>query len=353
MATKRAAAEPARRRVMAAGRPIRGWVGVAIVLVVAIAVPPSLQVGTQVAITNILYAVLIGISWNIIGGFAGQFALGQMLFVGIGAYGTAWLLNHGVTAFVGLGAGILLSMGVSFLLGQLLFRRQLRDFYFALVTMALVFGAGYTVQNISFLGGPNGLILPVLNGTADLVWATTLPYYYFVLILVVIAIAVSVILYRSAAGWKIRAVVRDEVAAAAAGIDPIRSKVLAFVVSAALASAAGTFYVCQNELVNSETILSLNPLLLMLAGPIIGGLGTMTGPILGGLVVGGVQQITLTLPLTSTTGAVITEAVFGLALVIVPLAAPKGLIGVIDDVRRRLAPPGKRAEADRPQESVI
>jgi len=320
-------------RASATWRRAAGGGAILATAVVVLVLPTLVGASVQVALTNILYAVLLGIGWNVIGGFGGQFALGQTLFLGIGAYSTAWLLNHGVSGGVGLVAGMALSMVVAFGLGNLLFRRQLRDFYFALVTLAFAYGLGYTVANVGALGGPNGLVTPLLNSTIDLIWSTTRPYYYFALVLVVVSLIVSWRLYHSAAGWRMRAVVADESSAVAVGIDPVKSKLQSFLVSAALASAAGTFYVCQNQLVNSHTVLSLDILLLMLAGPIIGGLGTIAGPIIGGIVVGGVQQGTLLLPLTSTLGAVITEGVFGLALVVIPLVAPGGIMGWVSGWR--------------------
>lgn len=299
-----------------------------VVALVLLLIPLVVGTGLQVAFTDVLYTVLLGIGWNVTGGFGGQFALGQTLFLGIGAYGTAWLLNHGVSAAVGLVAGMIVSMIVSFALGNLLFRRQLQDFYFGLVTLAFASGIGYTVQNIAALGGPNGLIIPVLNSSLDLVWPTTLPYYYFALVLAVCAAVVSWLLHRSRSGWRMRAVVADEASAVAVGIDPVKSKVLAFVVSSVIISAAGTFYVCQNQLVNSDSVVTLTPLLLMLSGPIVGGLGTIVGPVVGGLIVGGVQQGLLLLPFNATTGGVISNGIFGLALIVIPLAAPSGIVGL-------------------------
>lgn len=338
-------------RVAFTTRGLVGTGGILLGVFVVLLGPALVATSLQIAFTNILYAVLLGVGWNVIGGFGGQFALGQTLFLGIGAYGTAWLLNHSVPGVVGLIGGMAVSMVVAFALGNLLFRRQLKEFYFALITLAFAYGLGYTVQNIGALGGPNGLILPILNSTIDLVWSSTLPYYYFALVLVVLALIVSWQLYRSAAGWKMRAVVADEASAVAVGIDPVSSKLLAFVVASALASAAGSFYVCHNQLVNSDTVLSLTPLLLMLAGPIIGGMGTIAGPILGGVVVGGVQQVMLLLPLTSTVGAVVTEGVFGLALVIVPLVAPGGIMGWVTGWRRsRREGPASDPSVNKPDE---
>jgi branched-chain amino acid transport system permease protein len=319
----------ARERTRALKRPVRNSGMLVVVALVLVILPLVVGASLQVAFTDVLYTILLGIGWNVTGGFGGQFALGQTLFLGIGAYGTAWLLDHGVSAVVGLVAGMIVSMIVSFALGNLLFRRQLQDFYFGLVTLAFASGMGYTVQNIGALGGPNGLIIPVLNSSLDLVWPTIRPYYYFALILAVCAAVVSWFLYRSPSGWKMRAVVADEASAVAVGINPVKSKVQAFVVSSVIISAAGSFYVCQNQLVNSDSVLSLTPLLLMLAGPIVGGLGTIVGPIVGGLIVGGVQQGLLLLPLTATTGGVITNAVFGLALIVIPLVAPSGIVGWI------------------------
>lgn len=315
-------------------RALNGGMLIAVTVVLLI-IPVAVNSSLQVAFTNVLYAILLAIGWNITGGFGGQFALGQTLFLGIGAYGTAWLLNHGVSAAAGLFAGMAVSVIVSYALGSLLFRRQLQDFYFGLATLAFASGMGYTVQNIGALGGPNGLIIPVLNSSLDLVWPSTLPYCYFALILVVIAAVVSWRLYRSPSGWKMRAVVSDEASAISVGIDPVKSKLQAFVISSVIISAAGSFYVCQNQLVDANSVLSLTPLLLMLAGPIVGGLGTIVGPIVGGLIVGGVQQgLLLLLPLTATTGGVISNAIFGLALVVIPLVAPGGIVGWAKKARR-------------------
>lgn len=301
-----------------------------IALALLLAVPPALGAQWQTALTNVLYAVYLCVAWNVIAGLAGQFALGQPLFLAIGAYtSTLLFLRAGVSPWVGMVAGGLLSGLAALLFGYLAFRYRVRGLYFALLTFASLVVASNVVANVGALGGAAGLILPLRDDAASFVWRDRLPYYYVMLGLALAAVGVSAGIVRGRLGWRLEAVQQDEDAAQAVGINVPRVKMVAFVVSAMMTALAGTFYAQFYELVSPDTVLIFDPQITMLLGTIIGGIGTVLGPVVGGVLVGAFTQVLQNLPLDSRVAAGVGQIVFAVFLIVVSVYAPAGLVGLV------------------------
>lgn len=304
------------------------WPGLALLVLVAAVAPALSGTGTQIALINVAYVMYLCVCWNIIAGYAGQFALGQPVFLATGAYTSTKLFLAGVSPWLGMLAGAVVSGGIAVGLGLLAFRYQVRGLYFALLTFASLLVVENIVRETDWLGGTAGLLLPLGDSTLDMNWRTQLPYYYVILGLLVLAAAVSWWVRRSRLGWQLAAVQQDEEAAPAIGIDANRAKLAAFVTSGILTSLGGTFYAQYYQLVSPETVLSFDPQIQMLMGSIVGGLGTFAGPLIGGFLVGGFNQLLLFLPLSSQFATSAGQIAFAVFLILLAVRAPQGVVGL-------------------------
>ena len=238
--------------------------------------------------TLILYLAYTGQAWNVMMGFAGQLSLGHSLYVGVGAYAAAGLYAHyGVGAWAGVGLAIVLCVLVGAAIGFLAFRFGISGVYFALLTIAFAEFTRIGFDHIAWLGGPGGLFLKVERRTG---WdvldlrGTPVMFYYVMLALVACAFALCAWLLRSRAGYYWQAIRENEEAAQALGINTFRWKMLAVVTSSAMTAVAGVFFAFYYNNLFPEQIFHISRSIEIILGPIIGGLGTLFGPILGAAV---------------------------------------------------------------------
>ena len=189
-----------------------------------------------------LYATM-SIGWNIIGGYAGQVSFGNAAFFGVGAYTTAVLLiNYGITPWVGMLAGCVLSVGLAIIVGYPCFRLQ--GHYFAIATIAVGEIMLVIFTNWDYVGAAVGIYIPILEESFINFefHSSKIPYYYIVLAMLLFAIAVSYAIEKSRLGYYLRAIKDDPKGARSLGIDIQRYKLIAFSISAVLTSICGTFY---------------------------------------------------------------------------------------------------------------
>ncbi|MDH5580188.1 MAG: branched-chain amino acid ABC transporter permease, partial [Betaproteobacteria bacterium] len=191
-----------------------------------------------------LYATLLAQAWNMLGGFGGQFSFGHALFFGTGAYAQAVLqLQHGVNAWAALVLAIVASAAVGGIVGALTFRYGLKGSYFALVTLAFAEVFRILALSVGFTGGGVGLMLPLSESAANLQFASRKGFIALALALVVAALLVTAWLRHSRFGAQLQAVRDNEDAARAIGVDPLRTKLGAILLSGGFTGAAGAFYV--------------------------------------------------------------------------------------------------------------
>ncbi|MBM3573820.1 MAG: branched-chain amino acid ABC transporter permease, partial [Alphaproteobacteria bacterium] len=232
-----------------------------------------------------LYFAFVGQAWNVMMGFAGQLSLGHSLYVGLGAYAAAALFVHGgISPWFGaiVAVGVAAAMGA--IIGFLAFRFRVGGVYFALLTIAFAEFTRIGFDHFSWLGGSGGLFLPVSQRTHDDLWSlrgSPLMFYYLAVGMVALAFVLCRALLGSRIGYYWRAIREDELAAAAMGIDVRRYKILAIVISAALTALGGVFFAFYYNNLFPEQIFSMLRSIELILGPIIGGLGTLFGPILG------------------------------------------------------------------------
>lgn len=275
-----------------------------------------------------LYVTLLALSWNLLGGFGGQFSFGHALFFGTGAYAQAILqVTHGVNAWAALGLAILIAAGVGLFVGALSFRYGLKGSYFALVTLAFAEVARILAVSAGFTGGGVGLMLPLQESFANLQFASRKGYVGLVLAFVVAALAVTAWLRHSRYGAQLQAVRDNEDAARAVGVDPFRVKLLAMVLSAGFMGAGGAFYVQVFQYLDPSIAFGPHTSVEALVAAIVGGMGTLWGPLLGAAALHLLAELTRNL-FGQLPG--LNMVIYGVVLVGIVMFLPRGLAGLFD-----------------------
>ncbi len=289
---------------------------------------------THVLIQILMFAYL-SYCWNILGGFAGQLSFGHPLFMAVGAYtSTMLLLKLGLSPWAGMLVGGVLAATVGLFIGYLSFRYGIKGPYFALVTLAFAEIARIVALNVPAIGGALGLYIPIqANDFWQLKFVDKSAYYHVVLGFLLLALAVTAWLERSRTGHCLLAVRENEEAAQALGVNLIRSKLFATGLSAFLTALGGTLYAHYVTFIDPHTLLNLNMALEITIYAIVGGIGTLWGPLLGSVVL-----VPLAEGVRGTLGksyAGIHLVVYGAALVIIILFAPEGFVGLFRGIRLR------------------
>lgn len=285
-------------------------------------------------------ALTLGIAatgWNVIGGYAGQVSFGQAVFFAAGAYSTALLVRSGWSPWPAMTVGAVVAVALSVAIGFPTFR--LRGHYFAIATIAAGEIARAVVDNTEGLGAARGLTIPIAGegGLWDLQFAIRdkTPYYLVALGLFALASLAVWLVIRGRSGSYFRAVRDDQEAAAATGIPVRRYKLYAFALSAALTSVAGSFFAMYVGFVDPLSTLSLSLSISIALIAVLGGVGTLWGPVLGAWTLVALQELSRTE--LSGSGRAIDLIMFGLAIVIVAVFEPGGLVGAWRRLTRRAA----------------
>jgi branched-chain amino acid transport system permease protein len=278
-----------------------------------------------------LYAALMAQSWNLLGGFGGQFSFGHALFFGTGAYAQAIAqLQGGMNAWLALPLAMVAAATVGLAVGALSFRYGLRGSYFALVTLAFAEVFRILALSLPFTGAGVGLMLPLRPGLATLQFADRRGFVLVMLVLVALALLVATWLRHGRFGAWLQAVRDNEDAARAVGVDPFRVKLGAIVLSAAFMGAAGAFYVQVFQYLDPGLAYGPHTSVEALVAAIVGGLGTVWGPVLGALALQLLAEGT-----RSLFGALpgINMVIYGGVLIAIVMFAPRGLLGLGHSVR--------------------
>jgi branched-chain amino acid transport system permease protein len=238
--------------------------------------------------TLILYFAYTGQAWNVMMGFAGHLSLGHSLYVGVGAYAAGALFYHwGIGPWAGLWLAIALCMLLGLAIGFLAFRFGISGVYFALLTIAFAEFTRIGFDHLEWTGGPGGMFLKVAQrDSIDLLHFRGPPmmYYYAMLALTAAAFILCFFLLRSKPGYYWQAIRENEDAAQALGINVFRWKMLAVATSAGMTAISGVFFAFYYNNLFPEQIFNISRSIEIILGPIIGGVGTLFGPILGAAV---------------------------------------------------------------------
>ena len=282
-----------------------------------------------------LYATMAQ-AWNILGGYAGQISLGNAVFFGAGAYTSTMLMTRlGVSPWLGMLAGVAVAVLLSFVIGYPCFR--LGGHYFAIATIAVGEIVQTVVINWRDIGGASGIHLPLLpEAFVNFQFhSSKLPYYYIALGMAGLAFACAVAVERSRLGYYFRAIKGDPLAARALGVAITRYKLYAIAISAALTAMAGTFYAQYILVIDPESVLPLSLSVLICLVAVLGGVGTIWGPLLGALVLIPLSEGTrVYLAQSAGGGKAVDLMVYGALIVLVAIFKPGGLMALLG-IRKR------------------
>jgi branched-chain amino acid transport system permease protein len=308
----------------------RASVGLAVLALLLIAFPAFAGPYVLSVATLILYFAYTGQAWNVMMGFAGQLSLGHSLYVGVGAYAAGALFFHyGIGPWAGLWMAMLLCVALGLVIGFLAFRFGISGVYFALLTIAFAEFTRIGFDHLDWLGGPGGMFLRVAQRD---VWdlanfrGPPLMYYYSILFLTMGAFGLCAWLLRSRAGYYWQAIRENEEAAQALGINIFRWKMAAVALSAAMTSISGVFFAFYYNNLFPEQIFHISRSIEIILGPVIGGIGTLFGPILGAAVLTLLSDgITEALAALGWEIPGIKQVFYGLVLLAVVMFLPHGI----------------------------
>ncbi|MCB1544156.1 MAG: branched-chain amino acid ABC transporter permease [Rhodoblastus sp.] len=300
----------------------------AIVTAVLIAAPFFVNNYVLSVLIIVLYFAYVGQAWNLMLGFAGQLSLGHALFVSLGAYTSAALfIKFGVSPVVGVFAAIAVAVVAGCLIGYLGFRFSIRGVYFALLTIAFAEFTGIIVDHISWLGASSGLFLPVKNlQSNDIVNLRGSPtmFYYVILTLTGLALALCSWLLNSKLGLYWQAIREDQEAAEASGVPLFRYKMIAVAISSGLTGVGGVWYAFYYNNLFPETMFKTSQSVEIILGSVVGGVGSLFGPVLGAFVLTPLGEA-----LTAATEGMHVDGVksffWGLCVAAIVLFRPQGL----------------------------
>lgn len=309
-----------------------------IAFAIAMALAPLL-VASNVILNFLVFTLIIALAaqgWNLLGGYGGQYSFGHAAFFGTGAYITAILqVRLGVNAYPAFAAGIAGAALVGFAIGALAFRSGLKGSYFALVTLAFAEVFRVLANASQVTGGAAGILIRLQEDPANFQFAERGTFLWIAAALVTLAMLGTLALERARLGAQLVAVRENEAAAQALGVDVFGVKLRAITLSAGMTGAAGGLYAQYFLYLDANiaygTWISVEALL----APIIGGAGTVLGPVLGAFILHGIGEVT-----KSIAGAIpgIDLVVFGIVLILVVRFPPRDLPGLIGAWWRRRRP---------------
>ncbi|HEX3182464.1 MAG TPA: branched-chain amino acid ABC transporter permease [Beijerinckiaceae bacterium] len=323
------------------------WLGALTAIVLVLPLLVTNRFATDIFIRILLFA-FIGVAWNLMGGYAKQLSLGHAAYFGLGAYTSTILeIRFGISPWLGMVAGGVVAMLASLPIGWLCFR--LRGPYFAIATIAtaqvlmLLF-----LKFRDFAWGAEGTTIPNF-GDAPLMmqFDDKSSYYYVALGLLALGLIITYRIEHSWMGYYLVAIGDDEDAAEAVGVNAPRIKRDIYMISAFLTALAGTFYVQYIYFIDPATAFSFNISVEAALVSIVGGIGTLWGPVVGTVLLETTSALLQSWLGSSAGGVQLT--VYSLILIAIILWRPSGLLGMFSDVYRRMT----RARPPRAEEALL
>jgi branched-chain amino acid transport system permease protein len=317
-----------------------------VLLLVAIPLPLVLPSAQGAVAVRILIFALMAIGWNIMSGFGGMFSFGHAAYFGLGAYTSAYLLvEHGVSPWIGMLAGMAVAAAASVVIGYFAFRYKLRGAYFALATFAFAEMLRLVVTTTEFTNKAVGFQVPLIQGSS--LWKIQFPadspaYFWVALALSGLAGLVTILFVHSRAGRYTTAIRDDELAAASLGTPVMRYRLITVALSAAITAVAGAFYTQYYLFVNPDLAFGSSVSIQAIATVVIGGIGTIWGPVVGAIIVGSLSDVTATLLRTPPEWLGFLQGRSGLdvilyaaLLILIVRLMPKGIVGTVTERWRR------------------
>ncbi len=301
------------------------WVTVALLIagIILLGVLPVVIGSTN--FVRLLFLTLLwvttSIAWNLLGGFAGQVSFGFAVFYGVGAYTTALAINGKVNPFLAFVMGAAAAAIISVLLGLPTFR--LRGPYFAIATIGISEAVRVVMTNVGFTGGASGYRILEARRFEQF------EHYFTALALAILALLVSSKIANAKFGLGLKAIRQDEDAAADVGVNPFTNKLAVHAIAAALTGAAGGVFARYAAFIHPNGVFGFQTGVHILLMPVIGGIATVWGPVVGGFVFGIVEEeIVASFPQ-------IHLLLYGSLLILIIMFEPGGILGGVHEVIRR------------------
>ena len=312
------------------GVPKRGLAMLAVLFAVLCVFPLFANDYLITILILILYFAFVGQAWNIMTGFAGQLSLGHALYVGLGAYAAAALyVKFGISPWIGSVAAIVICGAVGGVIGFLAFRFGVGGVYFAILTIAFAEFARLGFDHWQWVGASAGLFLPVANYTENDLWnlrGSPIMFYYLLLGMTAFAFVGCHALLRSRVGYYWLAIRESPEAAEALGINIFRYKMYAVVLSAAMTSLSGVVFAFFYNNLFPEQVFHISRSIELILGPIIGGIGTLFGPIVGAFVLTALgESVSEVMRSLGVDIPGVKQVFYGICLLLVVMFLPDGI----------------------------
>jgi branched-chain amino acid transport system permease protein len=321
---------------------MRRWLWPSILLALLIAYPLLLSTPFQqrLGALVLLYAITAS-AWNIVGGYAGQVSVGHVVFFGCGAYAAMGAYTHfGLSPLVGIPAGIVLAVAIAALIGVPTLR--LSGHYFSMATIAVAELVRLIVTNTNYLGAAVGLSGPTVpRNVFDLSFISALPYYYIFLAILAVTLGITWWMTSSRMGFYLRAIKDSERAARSLGAPASRTKLYAFMLSAALTSVPGALYAVMFGFVDPESGLGILISVKILIMAALGGAGLLFGPLVGAAILVPLEEISNNW--LGGSGAGLTFVLYGAIIVLIARFQPGGILTLVNRLLERRKKPAAAA----------
>jgi branched-chain amino acid transport system permease protein len=320
----------------------RDGLALLVIAVIAAFVPMILPAEQQSVAVRVLIFALMALGWNLMSGFGGMFSFGHAAYFGIGAYADTYLLvNHNISPWISMVVGAVLAGAVAALIGFLAFRYKVRGAYFALATFAFAEMLRLLAANTEVVNGAVGYRVPLLpeQSWSMLQFDAGAPEYYWIgLALVVLAVLVTLFYLRSRSGRFTVAIRDDEEAAESLGIAVMRYKLTTMALSGGITAVAGAFYAQYYLFVDPDIAFGQQQSIQAILPAVVGGVGTVWGPLLGAAILGPLSDLTATLLRTPPEFLSFLQGrngldvmLYAILLIVIVLVLPKGLYGTLRD----------------------
>jgi len=289
--------------------------------------------GQHVLIITCIFA-MCGVAWNIMGGYAGMFSFGQAAFFGIGAYTSSFLLlTFNVSPWIGLVAGGMISSLVAAAIGYPC--SNLRGHYFAIASIAFAEIVRIFFNNWEMVGAAEGLTIPMGEGSlAHFIFnSTKLPYCYIIMAFLLLALAVCRLVSTSKMGYYFRAIKESHEVAQVLGVNVVRYRLYAIMLSAFLTSMAGTFYAQYILYIDPASVMTLAISVQIVLVAMLGGANTVLGPVVGAAILIPFSEYSRAWLGYKGTG--FDMIIYGALITVISMYRPSGVWGAITELEQR------------------
>ncbi|MGO9613597.1 MAG: branched-chain amino acid ABC transporter permease [Dissulfurispiraceae bacterium] len=315
---------------------IRRIIAGVVILLLLMAFPLLIQNSFHVHVMILVFMFgMLGVAWNIMGGYAGMFSFGQAAFFGIGAYTSSYLLiAYGVNPWLGLVAGGCAASLVAAAIGYPC--SKLRGHYFAIASIAFAEIVRTVFNNWQIVGAAEGLSLPMQNESfANFLFnSSKLPYYYIMLALLLISLAVCYFIATSKMGYYFRAIKESHKIAEVLGVNVVLYRLMAIMISAFLSAMAGTFYAQYILYIDPGSVMLLATSIQIVLIAMLGGAGSIMGPVIGAAILIPASEYTRVALGYKGTG--VDMLIYGLLITLISMYYPEGVWKLFSRIGRKL-----------------